>query len=149
MIKVKYYARENKTLGTHSYYAMPLPNGTMSFDELCEDACRHTSIEVSLMKAAVTEYIRSVQRNVLLGFRVPIGEDFVTITPHLRASVADYWDEKGELVEATPDMLNPAKGKSTLTSSVSPKFCRRFADNVSWQKVNRRTGEVLDKEEQE
>lgn len=149
MIKVKYYARENKMLGRHSYYAMPVPNGTMSFDELCEDACRNTNIEVSLMKAAVTEYIRSVQRNVLLGFRVPIGEDFVTITPHLKASVADYWNEKGELVEATPDMLNPAKGKSTLTSSISPKFCRRFADNVSWQKVNRRTGEVLNEEGQE
>lgn len=148
MAKVKYYARENKVVGTHSYYAVPVHNGTMSFDELCEDACRHTSIEVSLMKAAVTEYIRSVQRNVLLGFRVPIGEDFVTITPHLKASVADYWDEKGELVEATPDMLNPAKGKSTLTSSVSPKFCRRFADNVSWQKVDRRTGEELEEKEE-
>lgn len=144
MAKVKYYARENKMLGTHSYYAVPVPNGTMSFDELCEDAARNTSLEVSLVRAAVTEYIRSVQRHVLLGFRVPIGENFVTITPHLKASVMDDWNEKGEFVEATPDMLNPMKGKATLTSTVSPKFCRKFADKVSWQKVDRRTGEVVE-----
>ena len=149
MAKVKYYARENKMLGRHSYYAMPVPNGTMSFDELCEDACRHTSIEVSLMKAAVTEYIRAVQTNVLKGFRVPIGDNFVTITPHLKASVTDHWDKDGNFVEATPDMLNPTKGKATLISSISPKFCRKFANNVSWQKVDRRTGENIDDEEGE
>lgn len=149
MAKVKYYARENKTLGTHSYYAMPVPNGTISFDELCEDACRNTNIEVSLMKAAVTEYIRAVQTNVLKGFRVSIGDHFVTITPHLKASVMDYWDKDGKLVTATPDMLNPAKGKATLTATISPRFCRKFADNVSWQKVDRHTGEAVDAERED
>lgn len=149
MAKVKYYARENKTLGTHSYYAVPVHNGTMSFDELCEDAARNTTLEVSLVRAAVTEYIRSVQRCVLLGFRVPIGDHFVTITPHLKASVTDYWDdESGKLVVATPDSLNPTKGKATLTATISPRFCRKFADKVSWQKVDRRTGEELEEKEE-
>ncbi len=34
MAKVKYYAKENSTIGTHSFYAVPIPNGTLSFDEL-------------------------------------------------------------------------------------------------------------------
>jgi len=27
MAKVKYYAKENSTIGTHSFYAVPIPNG--------------------------------------------------------------------------------------------------------------------------
>ena len=34
MAKVKYYAKENSTIGTHSFYAVPIPNGTLTFDEL-------------------------------------------------------------------------------------------------------------------
>lgn len=147
MAKVKYCARENKTLGTHSYYAVPVPNGTLTFDELCEEACRHTSIEPSLMRAAVTEYIRAVQTNVLKGFRVPIGEQFVTVYPYLNASVKDTWDDEGNLVVATPERLNANLGKSTLGSSVDPRFCRRFANDVSWQRVSERTGRAMEDEE--
>ena len=32
MAKVKYYAKENSTIGTHSFYAVPIPNGTLTFD---------------------------------------------------------------------------------------------------------------------
>ena len=38
MAKVKYYAKENSTIGTHSFYAVPIPNGTLTFDELLEEA---------------------------------------------------------------------------------------------------------------
>lgn len=37
MAKVKYYAKENSTIGTHSFYAVPIPNGTLTFDELLEE----------------------------------------------------------------------------------------------------------------
>jgi len=52
MAKVKYYAKENTKVGTHSFYAVPVPNGTLTFNEVCEEACRNTSIEPSIMKAA-------------------------------------------------------------------------------------------------
>ena len=38
MAKVKYYAKENSTIGTHSFYAVPIPNGTLTFDELLDEA---------------------------------------------------------------------------------------------------------------
>ena len=38
MAKVKYYAKENSSIGTHSFYAVPIPNGTLSFDELLDEA---------------------------------------------------------------------------------------------------------------
>ena len=31
MAKVKYYAKENSTIGTHSFYAVPIPNGTWNY----------------------------------------------------------------------------------------------------------------------
>ena len=37
MAKVKYYAKENSTIGTHSFYAVPIPNGTLTFDELLDE----------------------------------------------------------------------------------------------------------------
>lgn len=38
MAKVKYYAKENSSIGTHSFYAVPIPNGTLTFDELLDEA---------------------------------------------------------------------------------------------------------------
>ena len=32
MAKVKYYAKENSSIGTHSFYAVPITNGTLTFD---------------------------------------------------------------------------------------------------------------------
>ena len=40
MAKVKYYAKENSTIGTHSFYAVPIPNGTLTFDEIGRASCR-------------------------------------------------------------------------------------------------------------
>ena len=34
MAKVKYYAKENSTIGTHSFYDVPIPNGTLTLDEM-------------------------------------------------------------------------------------------------------------------
>ena len=148
MAKVKYYAKENKSVGTHSFFAVPVPNGTLTFDELCEEACRNTTIEESLMKAAVTEYMRAVKSNVLKGFRVPVGEQFITIYPNLSASVRDEKDADGNVTKvATSKMLTANIGKSSLGSTIATAFSQEFARNVSWQKVDEHTGaEVNDGE---
>ena len=148
MAKVKYYAKENTKLGTHSFYAVPVPNGTLTFDEVCEEACRNTSIEPTIMKAAVAEYMKTVQTNVLKGFRVPVGDKFLTVYPNLNASVKDTKDAKtGEVTVATAKMLTANKGKSRLGASVSVKFSQEFAANVSWQKVDEKTGAVIEDED--
>lgn len=95
MAKVKYYAKEKTMVSTNrpkvfafasdiverELNAVPVPNGTLTFNEVCEEACRNTSIEPSIMKAAVAEYMKTVQANVLKGFRVPVGEQFTTVYP--------------------------------------------------------------------
>ena len=51
MAKVKYYAKENSSIGTHSFYAVPISNGTLTFDELLDEAMDGKSVEPSIAKA--------------------------------------------------------------------------------------------------
>ena len=148
MAKVKYYAKENNNFDSHSFYAVPVLNGTLTFDEVCAEACRNTTIEETIMKAAVGEYMRAVRSNVLKGFRVPVGEQFLTVYPSLSVSVRDSVDEKGNQVIATAKMVTANKGKSRLGATVATAFSQEFARNVSWQKIDERTGaEVVDGDE--
>ena len=74
MAKVKYYAKEKSSIGTQSFYAVPIPNGTLTFDELLEEAMDGKSVEPSIAKACVTEFMKAVKRNVLKGFRCQLGD---------------------------------------------------------------------------
>ena len=89
MAKVKYYAKENSTIGTHSFYAVPIPNGTLTFDELLDEAMDGKSVEPSIAKACVTEFMKAVKRNVLKGFRCQLGDNFLTVYPNIQLSVKD------------------------------------------------------------
>ena len=125
-----------------------MPNGTLTFDEICKEACENTSIEPSLMRAAVTEYMKVVKRNVLKGFRVPVGEQFLTVYPNLNASVKDTKNPDGTVKEvATGKMVNAMKGKSRMGASVSINFSKEFAMEVSWQKIDERTGAAVEEED--
>lgn len=147
MAKVKYTVKENSKVGTHSFYAVPVVNGSLDFMEVCEEACENTSIEPSLMRAAVAEYMKAVKRNVLKGFRCAVGEQFLFVYPNLMASVKDKKDAQGNVIEAaTIDMFNLAGAKSRLGASVSPKYSAQFAAEVSWQRVDA-SGAVIDDED--
>ena len=99
------------------------------------------------MKAAVAEYMKTVQANVLKGFRVPVGEQFITVYPNLNVSVKDTKDKEGNATVATAKMLTANKGKSRLGASVSIRFSQEFASQVSWQKIDERTGAAVEDED--
>ena len=81
-----------------------------------------------MAKAAIEEFMKAVQRNVLKGFRCQLGKEFLTVYPNLQCSVKDTKDEKtGETIVATADMLNAQQGKSRLGCTVSTKFSAKFA----------------------
>lgn len=137
MSKINYTVKENKFIGTHSFYAVPIPHGSLTFDELCREACDGRSIEPSIMKACVEEYMKVVQRNVLKGFRCPVGEQFLFIYPNIRASVKDEMNQDGTLKKAaTADMVSARKAESRLGCSVSRSFSADFAKSVNWQRVD-------------
>lgn len=137
MAKVKYTIKENSKFGSHSFYAVPVTNGTLDFMEVCEEACENTSIEPSLLRAAVTEYMKAVKRNVLKGFRCAVGEHFIYVYPNLDASLKDKKDAQGNIVEvAKIEDFTLAGAKSRLGATVSKKFSSQFASDVSWQRVD-------------
>ena len=147
MAKVKYTIKENKKVGTHSFYAIPVPNGTLDFMEVCEEACENTSIEPSLMRAAVAEYMKAVKRNVLKGFRCAVGEQFIYVYPNLEASLKDKKDAQGNIIEvAKIEDFTLAGAKSRLGATVSKKYSAQFAADVSWQRVDA-SGAVIEEED--
>ena len=147
MAKVKYRVFENNKIGTHSVYAAPVWAGTLSTDELLDEALDGKSIEPSVARAAIEEFMKTVQRNVLKGFRCQLGKEFLTVYPNLQCSVKDQKDEQtGEVTVATADMVNAQAGKSRLGCTVSKKFSAQFAAEVSWQKVTSATADGEDTE---
>ena len=147
MAKVKYTIKENTKVGTHSFYAVPVVNGSLDFLEVCEEACENTSIEPSLMRAAVTEYMKAVKRNVLKGFRCAVGEQFLFVYPNIMASIKDKKDDHGNIIEvAMASKFSIAGAKSRLGASVSPKYSAQFAAEVSWQRVDASGAAVEDED---
>lgn len=140
MGKIKFKVVENKRFGVHSFYAVPVPNGTLTFDELCEEACDGKSVEPSIMKACVTEYMKTAQRNLLKGFRVPLGSEFIFLYPNIEANAKDGKDAEGKAKVATANDVDIKKGKTRVGATVSTKFSTRFAQEVSWQRVDPATG---------
>lgn len=147
MAKCKYGVKENTKTGTHSCYAVPIPNGLLTFDELVKEASAKTTYEESVIRACIEEYMKVVQTNALKGFRCQLGKDFLTVYPNITVSVKDYKDkETGETVVATPAMVTARNAKSRLGCTVNPKFSDLFEREVQWQKVDQ-TGAAVDEED--
>lgn len=137
MAKIKAKIVENTRVGTHSFYAIPQWAGTLSTEEILEEALDGKSIEPSVAKAAIEEFMKAVQRNVKKGFRCQLGKEFLTVYPNIQASAKDEKDKTtGETIVATADMVNIASGKSRLGCTVSKKFSAQFAADVSWSRIN-------------
>lgn len=77
-----------------------MATGTLTYDEVCEKACDKTSIEPSLMKADVTEYMKKAQELLLMGYRVPLGDQFLFIYPSINVSVKDEVTPNGRSDQA-------------------------------------------------
>ena len=146
-VKIPYVARENKKLGTHSFYPVPKPKGTFGFDRMCEKAARNTTIEVHTVRAAVEEYMKVAQEALLEGNRVEIGPQFVTLFPNLRGSVKDTKDEKtGVVTVVTAKDLTASKCKSRVGATVNAVFSDEFERRVRWEKTDLQ-GNVIEEED--
>jgi len=145
MAKIKYVARENKKTGTHSFYAAPVFNGTLTTREILDEALDGKAMLPSEALAVIEEFMKAVKRNVLKGFRCKLGEDFLTIYPNIKCSVKDGKDKDGNDFVATAKMVTAANAKSRLGCTVSSKFSQKFAQEVSWLKTDL-TGAVIEEE---
>lgn len=147
MSTVKFKILENNTLKPHSFYAVPVATGRLTFDEVCEEASDGKSVTPATMRMCVSEYMKAAQRELIRGFRVPLGEDFLTLYPNIHVAVRDTVDKDGKTIKATADMVHVSQALSRVGCSVSGKFSARFAQNVSWQRVDPVTGSPITDED--
>ena len=149
MAKIKYGVKENTKTGTHSWYAVPKFNGTLSFNELCEEACEDNTYSVEEMTGCVSKFMKVVQREAARGFRCKLGTDFLTVYPNIQCSVKDELNPDGTVKKAAEAKdVKANNAKSRLGCTVSPKYSLLFASSVSWQKVDN-NGNVVEEEEED
>ncbi len=138
MAKIKYTVKENTKTGTHSWYAVPVFNGTLSFSELCEEACDDNTYSVEEMIGCVSKFMKIVQREAARGFRCKLGNDFLTVYPNIQCSAKDELNPDGTVkTPATAKDVKANNAKSRLGCTVSPKYSLQFAASVFWQKVDK------------
>ena len=66
------------------------------------------SVEPSIAKACVTEFMKAVKRNVLKGFRCQLGDNFLTVYPNIQLSVKDTEDPETHASRGASDKREPS-----------------------------------------
>lgn len=147
MGKCKYTLRETQK-PKHVIYAAHVSTGTLSFEDAIKFACKGTDIEESAMRRDITEFMKTVQDFALMGYRVSLGDQFLTVYPVISCSATDKVNKQTGEVEkvATADDLNIRQATSRLGCSVSTKFSKRFDTEVSWVKSDK-DGNVVEEED--
>ena len=147
MGKCKYTLRESQK-PKHTIWADHVSTGTLSFEDAIKFACKGTDIEESAMRRDITEFMKTVQDFALMGYRVSLGDQFLTVYPVIACSVTAKVDKQtGDIIQGcTPDDINIRQAKSRLGCSVSTKFSKRFDVEVSWVKTDK-AGNPIDEED--
>lgn len=135
MATIKYQVKENKTLGTHSFYAQAVSFSTLDFNDLSEEVVEGLGITPELVNTILTRYMRVAKRNVLRGHRVKFG-DLLTIYPQISCSVKDELNADGTVkTPATADMLTISQAKGSIGATIAQNVQQSFAQSVSWKRV--------------
>jgi len=135
MATIKYQVKENKTLGTHSFYAQAVSFSTLDFNDLAEEVVEGLGITPELVSTILTRYMRVAKRNVLRGHRVKFG-DLLTIYPQISCSVKDELNDDGTVkTPATADMLTISQAKGSIGATIAQSVQQSFAQSVSWKRV--------------
>lgn len=135
MALIKYCVKENKAVGTHSFYAQAVSYSTLDIKDLADEVSEGTGVNPAMVTMVLNRYADVVQRNVQRGHRVKLG-DVVVFFPQITASVKDEIDKDGKVTKvATADMLTLAGAKSTIGATVSQAVQQKFSAGVQWKRV--------------
>lgn len=135
MAIIRYSVKENKTLGTHSFYAQAVSFSTLDFEDLAEEVVEGLGITPELVNTILSRYMRVAKRNVLRGHRVKFG-DLLTIYPQISCSVKDELNPDGTIKKVvTADQFNITQAKSSIGATISKTVQQSFASSVSWKRV--------------
>lgn len=141
MATIKYVVKENKNVGTHSFYCAPQSYSTLTYSDMAEEVAEGLGISPDIIGTIIKRYMRVAIRSVQRGHRVKLGDELV-IYPQITCSVKDELDAEGNVVKAaTADMLNVQNARSTIGATISQAVQQQFSQSVSWKRVTEKTDE--------
>ena len=141
MATIKYVVKENKNIGTHSFYAATQSYSTLNCDDMKDEVVEGLGISPDLVPTIIKRYMRVALRNASRGHRVKLGDE-ITIYPQISCSVKDEVDKDGNVTKAaTADMLNVSGAKSSIGVTIAQAVQQQFAQSVSWKRVTEKADE--------
>lgn len=144
MATIKYVVKENKTIGTHSFYCVPQSYSTLTYADMAEEVSEGMGISPDIIGTIIKRYMRVAIRNVQRGHRVKLGDELV-VYPQISCSVKDELNDDGTVKKvATADMLNVSGAKSTIGATISQAVQQQFSQSVSWKRVTEKTDDTDD-----
>lgn len=144
MAVIKYTVRENKAVGTHSVFAVPVSYSTLDCSDMQDEVVEGLGISPDLIPTIIKRYMHVAIRSVQRGHRVKLGDELV-IYPQITCSVKDELDAEGNVVKAaTADMLNVQNARSTIGATISQAVQQQFSQSVSWKRVTEKADEETD-----
>lgn len=144
MSTIKYVVKENKNIGTHSFYAATQSYSTLTCEDMKDEVVEGLGISPDLVPTIIKRYMRVALRSASRGHRVKLGDE-ITIFPQISCSVKDEVDDDGTVKKvATADMLNVQNAKSTIGATIAQTVQQQFAQSVSWKRVTEKADEETD-----
>ena len=141
MAVIKYTVRENKAVGTHSVFAVPVSYSTLDCSDMAEEVSEGLGISPDIIGTIIKRYMRVAIRSVQRGHRVKLGDELV-VYPQISCSVKDELNDDGTVKKAaTADMLNVQNAKSTIGATIAQAVQQSFAQSVSWKRVTEKADE--------
>lgn len=130
-------------VGIHGFFARPVFRGTLDFETFVKDSLEDTTYNPNEVIGAFKVLQKKMLSQLTKGFRIDIGEDFISLYPNCVLTMKDYKDKDGNDVAVTADMLKTSDLVTRIGCTVSNKFKKAFAADVEWEKVNK-NGQVID-----
>ena len=140
-------ASEIRFDGRHGWFAAFQSRGTVDWRTTVQDALEKTTYDPQEFISAFAIVLKQVQKEMARGYRVDIGEDFMTIWPNSKARVLDSIDPStGQTIVATPDDLKKVEIETKGGCTFYKSFIQTLSAMIKWKKV---TGTSVDNQETE
>lgn len=141
MAVIKYTVRENKAVGTHSVFAVPVSYSTLTCEDMKDEVVEGLGVSPDLVPTIIKRYMHVALRSAGRGHRVKLGDELV-IYPQISCSVKDELNDDGTVKKvATADMLSVQNAKSSIGATISQAVQQSFAQSVSWKRVTAKDDE--------
>lgn len=147
-LKPLWFIQEFLTNGIHGFRTRFLSRGSKGFYETVESAFKGTNHDVDNF---ITE-MRLVQKQALedmsQGFRVDIGDNFVTIYPNAVGTIRDSIDPStGHTIVADPNKLTSDDIDTRVGCTVAKRFHKKLRSLIEWKKTVNKNPDLPDEED--